>query len=91
MSLFEIKTPDGRYIRHHHATLDAARAALQPGYEVSGEVIGAAGDGHGGFVQPIGAKSVLAALIEHDDGALLAWFETKISEEAAKTIKEANN
>ena len=76
MPLFEIKTPDSRYIRHEHASLDAARSALQPGYDVTGEVIGAHGDNHGGLVQPIGAdaRSILAMLLERDGDALGKWL-----------------
>ncbi len=76
MKLFEIKTPDGRYIRHEHENIAAARKALLPGYDVTGEVIGAHSDHYGGFVQPIGdgAKSLLAALLAHGGDEMKAWL-----------------
>lgn len=78
MKLFEIRTPDGRHIRHQHESIEAARKALQSGYEVTGEVIGAHGDHYGGLVQPIGdgAKSIFAALLEHSGEELAAWLAT---------------
>lgn len=64
MKTFEIKTPDGRTLRQQHASLEVAKAALQPGYEVTGEVIGAQ-DGKGGWALPVGdVAQEFAAWIE---------------------------
>jgi len=48
----EIRSPDGRMIRQWHASVDAARKALSPGYEIAGEVIS------GNIVSPIGPGTV---------------------------------
>jgi hypothetical protein len=77
MRLFEIKTPDGRYIRHEHESADAARLVLQPGYVLAGEVIGAYGDARGGFVESVapGARPVLGLLLDNAGDALKAWLD----------------
>jgi hypothetical protein len=67
----EISTPDGRVIRQFHKSVDAARNALQPGYTVTGEVIG------GNIVSPIGpgARSFMTSLLDASGGELLAFLE----------------
>jgi septal ring factor EnvC (AmiA/AmiB activator) len=67
----EISTPDGRVIRQFHKSVDAARKALQPGYTVTGEVIG------GNIVSPIGpgARSFMTSLLDASGGELLEFLE----------------
>jgi hypothetical protein len=67
----EIRAPDGRVIRQFHKSVDAARKALQPGYEVTGEVIS------GNIVSPIGpgARSFMASLLASQGGELLEFLE----------------
>jgi hypothetical protein len=57
----EIRAPDGRMLRQWHKSVDAARAALQSGYEVIGEVIGS------GVVSPIGQSFMKSLLAAHGD------------------------
>lgn len=78
MKIFEITTPDGRKVRH--AAKDAADAAsrLMPGYAVTGEVLGADGELLGGYVLPIGAKSLLGELLERHGDELLAWLTARV-------------
>jgi hypothetical protein len=57
----EIRAPDGRILRQFHRSIDAARKALQPGYEVVGEVIGS------GVVSPIGRSFMKSLLAAHGD------------------------
>jgi hypothetical protein len=66
----EIRAPDGRVIRQSHKSVDAARAALQPGYEVTGEVI------NGNIVSPIGpgARSFMTALLESQGDELITFL-----------------
>jgi hypothetical protein len=66
----EIRAPDGRVLRQFHKSVDAARKALQPGYEVTGEVIGA------NIVSPIGpgARSFMTSLLESQGDELLAYL-----------------
>jgi hypothetical protein len=74
--LFEIECPDGRVIRHRHETLHAAQAALQDGYKVTGEVLGASTDDKGGMVSPVGpgTSSLMQTLLEAHGDELLAWL-----------------
>jgi hypothetical protein len=67
----EIRAPDGRVIRQFHKSVDAARNALQPGYEVTGEVIS------GNIVSPIGpgARSFMTSLLDAGGGELLEFLE----------------
>jgi hypothetical protein len=67
----EIRAPDGRVIRQFHKSVDAARKALQPGYEVTGEVIGS------GVVSPIGpgTRSFMTSLLDAGGGELLVFLE----------------
>ena len=75
MKVFEVSTPDGRRLRHQHESLEAAQKAMLPGYAVTGEVFGAdLLDNRGGYVRPIGGKSLLAVLIEHHADELLTWL-----------------
>ena len=67
----EISSPDGRVIRQFHKSVEAAQKALQPGYTVTGEVIG------GNIVSPIGrpgARSFMKALLESQGGELLEFL-----------------
>lgn len=76
MRTFEVRTPDGRYIRYLDDDLEKARGALNKGYELVGEVLGADGEGRGGFVDPVGvgAKSVMAILLERHGSELIEWL-----------------
>jgi hypothetical protein len=65
--LFEVETPDGRKVRHHHATADSLQKMLQPGYKVVAEVFGAGIDGNGGLVEPIGQSTMKTLLAAHGD------------------------
>jgi hypothetical protein len=66
----EIRAPDGRTLRQFHRSIDSARAALSPGYEVTGEVIS------GNIVSPIGpgARSVMRSLLESQGDELIAFL-----------------
>jgi hypothetical protein len=66
----EICAPDGRVLRQFHKSVDAARAALQPGYEVIGEVIGS------GVVSPVGpgAQSFMKALLAAHGDELMEFL-----------------
>ncbi|PNE10936.1 MAG: hypothetical protein CR217_11530 [Beijerinckiaceae bacterium] len=68
--LLEISAPDGRTIRQFHQSLAAAQKALQPGYVVTGQVIGA------GVVSPIGAatQSFMASLLAAHGDELVAFL-----------------
>jgi hypothetical protein len=67
----EIRAPDGRIIRQFHRSIDAARAALQSGYEITGQVVGS------GVVSPLGAgtRSFMASLLDAHGDELEAWLE----------------
>jgi hypothetical protein len=67
----EIRAPDGRVLRQFHKSVDAARMALQAGYEVTGEVISS------GVVSPVGpgARSFMKALLESQGSELLEFLE----------------
>jgi hypothetical protein len=65
--LFEVETPDGRKVRHHHATADSLQKMLQPGYRVVAEVFGAGIDGKGGMVDPLGQSTMKTLLAAHGD------------------------
>jgi hypothetical protein len=66
----EIRAPDGRVIRQFHKSVDAARKALQFGYEVTGEVIGS------GVVSPVGpgARPFMKALLDLQGDVLMEWL-----------------
>jgi hypothetical protein len=70
LAQLEIRAPDGRVIRQFHKSVDAAREALSPGYEVIGEVIS------GNIVSPIGpgARSFMKALLSAHGDELLAFL-----------------
>jgi hypothetical protein len=70
VKLFEIKAPDGRILRQHHAE----KPVLTAGYEVTGIVFGAASDGTGGLVEKIGGPSLMAILIEAHGAELMAYL-----------------
>jgi hypothetical protein len=65
--LFEVTTPDGRIVRHRHASAGALQKALQPGYRVVAEVFGAGIDDKGGLVEPIGQSTMKTLLAAHGD------------------------
>jgi hypothetical protein len=67
----EIRAPDGRVLRQFHRSVETARAALQAGYEVIGEVIGS------GVVSPIGpgTRSFMTSLLDAGGGELLEFLE----------------
>jgi hypothetical protein len=69
----EIRAPDGRVIKQSHRSIDSARAALSPGYEVVGQVIGS------GVVSPIGpgARSFMEALLDAHGDVLMEWLEAR--------------
>jgi hypothetical protein len=66
----EIRAPDGRVIRQFHKSVDAARKALQFGYEVTGEVIGS------GVVSPVGpgTRPFMKALLDLQGDVLMEWL-----------------
>jgi hypothetical protein len=66
----EIRAPDGRMLRQWHRSVDAARAALQSGYEIIGEVIGS------GVVSPVGpgTKPFMKALLDSQGDVLRDWL-----------------
>jgi hypothetical protein len=71
---FEVKCPDGRRVRHRHASMDALQRELQPGYRAIGQVFGANADGTGGIVSMPGEPSMLKALLESQGDELLAFL-----------------
>jgi hypothetical protein len=66
----EVRAPDGRVLRQWHKSVDDARKSLQPGYEVTGEVIGS------GVVSPIGdgAQPFMKALLDLQGDVLMEWL-----------------
>jgi hypothetical protein len=66
----EIRAPDGRVLRQWHKSVDAARSALSPGYEVTGEVLS------GNIVSPIGpgAVSTMGALLRSQGDELVGYL-----------------
>jgi hypothetical protein len=86
----EIRAPDGRVIRQFHKSVDAAREALQSGYEVTGEVIGS------GVVSPVGpgTRSFMKALLESQGDELIAFLAERGivgSDKQAVVVLPANN
>jgi hypothetical protein len=76
LKTFEVRTPDGRSIRRRASDVEALRASLVPGYVVAGEVFGAnIQDDAGGYVVPIGGKSLLAVLLESHGDELRGWLD----------------
>ena len=74
MKTFEVRTPDGRSIRHLAETVDVLKARLSPGYLVTGEGFGCDHNGQGGYVVPLGGKSLMAVLLESHSDELKAWL-----------------
>lgn len=70
MKLYEIKAPDGRILRQHHAD----KPVLTAGYEVTGIVFGAASDGTGGLVEKIGGPSLMQILLDAHGDELIAYL-----------------
>jgi hypothetical protein len=86
----EIRAPGGRVIRQFHKSVDAAREALQSGYEVTGEVIGS------GVVSPVGpgTRSFMKALLESQGDELIAFLAERGivgSDKQAVVVLPANN
>jgi hypothetical protein len=80
--LFEVEAPDGRKVRHRHASAAALQKELQPGYRVVAEVFGAGNDDKGGLVEPIGQSTMKTLLAAHGD-ELIAF----LAERGIKSIK----
>ena len=78
MKTFEVRTPDGRSIRHLAQTRDELTARLSPGYVIMGEGFGCDHNGQGGYVVPIGGKSLLAVLLESHGDELKAWLRANL-------------
>jgi len=79
MRLYEITAPDGRSLRQFHDTTpDALRPRLTKGYELIGEVFGAAKDGSGGVVRPFDGPSPLPAILDAHAEELIAWLQAQI-------------
>jgi hypothetical protein len=78
MKAFEVRTPDGRLIRHLGVTIEALRASLAPNYAVTGEVFGGDVEGRGGYVVPLGGKSLLAVLLEAHGEELKTWLRANL-------------
>jgi hypothetical protein len=79
MKVFEVRTPDGRLVRHHHGSLEEAKKAVIAGYLVTGEVLGASADMTGGFLDPCGpgSESLMKTLLDARGDELLAWLASK--------------
>jgi hypothetical protein len=77
LMLLEISTPDGRRLRQHHESIEAAKAKLTAGYAVTGTVSLADSDGNGGFVAPLAGPTFLTKLLEAHGDELLTWLESK--------------
>jgi hypothetical protein len=65
--LFEVRTPDGRVVRHRHESAAALQKVLTPGYRVVAEVFGAGIYDKGGLVEPIGQSTMKTLLAAHGD------------------------
>lgn len=76
---FEVRTPDGRVIRHRAASLDALRGALLNGYTVTAEVFGASAIGIGGVAAQIGSDvpSIMAGLLAAHGKELETWLASR--------------
>jgi hypothetical protein len=78
----EIRAPDGRVLKQWHKSVDAARAALQSGYEITGQVIS------GNTVSPVGpgAFSFMKALLTAHGDELMEWLAERGVVGADKTV-----
>jgi hypothetical protein len=65
--LFEVEAPNGRLVRHRHASADALQKVLLPGNRVIAEVFGAGIDDKGGMVEPLGQSTMKTLLATHGD------------------------
>jgi hypothetical protein len=83
--LFEVATPDGRVVRHRHASAGALQKVLQPGYRVVAEVFGAGIDGKGGMFEPLGQSAMKALLAAHGDELVAFLAERGIIGSAARS------
>ena len=62
---FLVKTPDGRTIRHQHASADALAEELAPGYVVEARIFGTDKSGRGGFAVSLSTSAKdIAAMLE---------------------------
>ena len=77
MKAFEVRTPDGRLIRHLSATIDSLKSRLAPNYVITGEAFGFDVNGQGGYVVQLGGKSLLAVLLEAHGDELRAWLRVE--------------
>jgi hypothetical protein len=73
---FEVRTPDGRVVRHQAASLDALQKALLKGYTVTAEIFGASAIGFGGVAAQIGSDvpSIMAGLLAAHGKELETWL-----------------
>lgn len=78
MKTFEVRSPDGRLIRHMDRAFNLLKARLSPGYVIMGEAFGADHNGQGGYVVPIGGKSLMAVLLESHGDELRAWLRENL-------------
>jgi hypothetical protein len=71
---FEVRTPDGRVVRHRAASLDALQ-----GYTVTAEVFGASAIGFGGVAAQIGSDvtSIMAGLLAAHGKELETWLASR--------------
>jgi hypothetical protein len=78
----EIRAPDGRVLRQFHRSVETARAALQSGYEITGQVIS------GNTVSPVGpgARSFMRALLDAHGDELEAWLAERGIVGSDKTV-----
>jgi ribulose bisphosphate carboxylase small subunit len=74
MKVFEVRTPDGRVVRHEAESAEQLKGELQPGYAIAAEVYGADDQRQGGWSVPVGGKSLMALLLEHHGDELRAWL-----------------
>lgn len=89
MRTFEVKTPDGRHIRHLAASPDDAKKGLVFGYEVVGEVLGAKPDGSGGVVSSMtGERTLMGDLLDRHGDELLAWLASSGIVPAVRILSE---
>jgi hypothetical protein len=75
MVLLEITTPDGRKLRQHHDSVEAAQAKLSPGYTVTARIEGADADGNGGLHVPLTGPTFMTSLLMVHSDELLSWLK----------------
>lgn len=72
MKWFEIKTPDGRILRHQYESIEWAKDLL-PGYTVVGEIIGVDENGEGGFSEAA-LEGILEWILNGRAAVLRKWL-----------------